>query len=289
MFQVTSLNVAAFLGEIFDHFSQQPVHFVYQQDLSEAELFCQWMRLERESDHPLHFVRAEELEDLLDSVSADEKVLRLIPAVTGGERSLLGGLASRGGMARGVWMVPRDLVVDADDEVVSSRFDSNVYEYAFEEGDLVSLRELFSIKGADRFLVHWGNWTPEQGLTLENPHLWERRIGYLKGVKLRATVLQWLPFTFVEKAGNGSLIRTYGIIPEIFRAFQEQGGFELVEYEPPDGNWGAPVDPANVTGEWNGLVREVIEGRADFAIAPLAITPERSVVASFGASIHEDK
>ena len=33
--------------------------------------------------------------------------------------------------------------------------------------------------------------------------------------------------------------------------------FKLVEYQPPDGKWGAPVVPSEVLGEWNGMVNEV--------------------------------
>lgn len=43
-----------------------------------------------------------------------------------------------------------------------------------------------------------------------------------------------------------------------------------------DGQWGVEVG-----GEWRGMVGEVVDGTADVAVAPLAITLERSAVAEF--------
>ncbi len=71
--------------------------------------------------------------------------------------------------------------------------------------------------------------------------------------------------------------------------FQDEAGFEFEEYQPPDGNWGAPLDPNDLTGEWNGLVREVIDGRADFAHAALSTTPQRSIVVNYGMFFFEDR
>ncbi|XP_059153989.1 glutamate receptor ionotropic, kainate 2-like [Physella acuta] len=45
----------------------------------------------------------------------------------------------------------------------------------------------------------------------------------------------------------------------------------------PDGNYGSP----NAAGEWDGMVREIIERRADLAIAPLTITYIREQVIDF--------
>ncbi|KAI8791988.1 glutamate receptor ionotropic kainate 2 [Biomphalaria glabrata] len=45
----------------------------------------------------------------------------------------------------------------------------------------------------------------------------------------------------------------------------------------PDGNYGSP----NTQGEWDGMVREIIDRRADLAIAPLTITYLREQVIDF--------
>ncbi len=62
----------------------------------------------------------------------------------------------------------------------------------------------------------------------------------------------------------------------------------MVEYQPPDGKWGAPVNASDVDGEWNGMINEVRLGRADFGHAAFSTTLERSQVISYGNPYYRD-
>ncbi len=82
---------------------------------------------------------------------------------------------------------------------------------------------------------------------------------------------------------------SFGILPQAIRLLQSVTGFVLEEYQPADGKWGAPVDPHNITGEWNGIVQELRSGRADFGHNPFGTTVERSKVITYGHSIDKDR
>jgi ionotropic glutamate receptor NMDA 2B len=56
--------------------------------------------------------------------------------------------------------------------------------------------------------------------------------------------------------------------------------FEMYEVE--DGNWGAKVDD-----EWNGLIGDLITGKADMVMTSLKITAERSQVLDFSVPFME--
>lgn len=53
--------------------------------------------------------------------------------------------------------------------------------------------------------------------------------------------------------------------------------FEYELYESPDGNFGA----MNEKGEWNGMIKELIDKRADIALGTLSVMAERENVVDF--------
>lgn len=57
--------------------------------------------------------------------------------------------------------------------------------------------------------------------------------------------------------------------------------YELILQE--DNNYGKCINKA--TNEWNGMINEVISGRADIAITDLTVTADRSKVLDFTPSI----
>ncbi len=83
--------------------------------------------------------------------------------------------------------------------------------------------ETFSVKQKRGMVNYYGRWTggEQEGGSLDvpTPHIWERRQRFLEGVLLRGTHMHWPPFTYVEKAEDGTE-KTYGILPEALKAFQ---------------------------------------------------------------------
>ena len=71
-----------------------------------------------------------------------------------------------------------------------------------------------------------------------------------------------------------------GFIPEILSSVQKDLGIDLILYEVSDRNYGATVN-----GIWNGLIGEVLYGRADMAVEGLTITEARQHVVDFTAPI----
>ncbi len=133
--------------------------------------------------------------------------------------------ASTGGiMRKGVWIVPHHLM---DPYQVKSRFDSNILTYNVTNGS-VNLSEVFSVKDSHKFLNDFGYWSEEEGLVIHQPHMWERRQGFLKGVKLIGMHLPWPPYTYIEEDEYGNTT-TYGILPDAIKMFQQIAG-EIWQY-----------------------------------------------------------
>ncbi len=64
--------------------------------------------------------------------------------------------------------------------------------------------------------------------------------------------------------------------------------FKLTKYQPPDMTWGAPLNVSDIEGQWNGMINEVMQGRADFSHAAFSTTLERARVISFGNPYYKD-
>lgn len=73
-----------------------------------------------------------------------------------------------------------------------------------------------------------------------------------------------------------------GYCIDLLKALALQLNFTYSLYQVPDGQYGGiQYNPANHRNEWSGVLGELIYGRADMAIGPLTITPERQVAIDF--------
>ncbi|EDO30203.1 predicted protein, partial [Nematostella vectensis] len=136
-----------------------------------------------------------------------------------------------------------------------------------------------------------GYWNVEEGLHLDNKKeiVWPSGRVYvptdsthiLENRTLKVVTIAEAPFIFAQTQTNGQgetrvIIEGYCI--ELLRKLSEMLRFKFEVYLVPDNNFGAQ-DP--VTKEWNGVVREVLNGRADLAVTSLTISPERQKVIDF--------
>ncbi|XP_069974744.1 glutamate receptor ionotropic, kainate 2-like [Penaeus vannamei] len=97
----------------------------------------------------------------------------------------------------------------------------------------------------------------------------------LTGLHLTCTTIMYEPLTIPKKQADGKII-VEGLYGKVFSTLQQITNFTYTCHHVRDGAWGAVVD-----GEWTGMIREVHEGTADIAIAPLSITQLRSTVSDF--------
>nr|XP_045010944.1 glutamate receptor ionotropic, kainate 2 isoform X3 [Jaculus jaculus] len=140
--------------------------------------------------------------------------------------------------------------------------------------DVISLKE----EGLEKI----GTWDPASGLNMTESHKGKPAniTDSLSNRSLIVTTILEEPYVLFKKSdkplyGND---RFEGYCIDLLRELSTILGFtyeiRLVE----DGKYGAQ-DDAN--GQWNGMVRELIDHKADLAVAPLAITYVREKVIDF--------
>ncbi|KAH9425801.1 Glutamate receptor ionotropic, kainate 1, partial [Dermatophagoides pteronyssinus] len=108
-----------------------------------------------------------------------------------------------------------------------------------------------------------------------------------RNVTLRVTTVMMEPYIRQMRSSNKSFelkllqaekIRYEGYCIDLLNAISKNLGFTYELYEVEDGRFGALDEQ---TGEWHGLVRELIDKRADLAIGPLTISYARENVIDF--------
>ncbi|CAH0391759.1 unnamed protein product [Bemisia tabaci] len=89
------------------------------------------------------------------------------------------------------------------------------------------------------------------------------------------TVLQH-PFIMREKDENGNW-KFSGYCIDLIEEIKSQIGFEYEIYVVPDNNFGNMDE----NGQWNGMIKELVEKRADIALGSLSVMAERENVVDF--------
>uniref|UniRef100_A0A8B9H2R2 Glutamate receptor n=1 Tax=Astyanax mexicanus TaxID=7994 RepID=A0A8B9H2R2_ASTMX len=149
--------------------------------------------------------------------------------------------------------------------------------------DVISLKE----DGLEKVCIHtvkqWiGTWEPVNGLNMTEHHKSKMTnvTNSLSNKSLRVATILEEPYVMFKKSdkplcGND---RFEGYCVDLLRELASILGFryeiQLVE----DGKYGALEES---TGQWNGMVRELMDHKADLAVAPLAITYVREKVIDF--------
>lgn len=81
------------------------------------------------------------------------------------------------------------------------------------------------------------------------------------------TVVNIKPFVFPNEDGNGTEWKGYCI--DLIKQIAELLKFDYTIYEVDDGKYGTIND---TTKEWDGMVRELIDRKADIALGPLSVS-----------------
>ena len=103
----------------------------------------------------------------------------------------------------------------------------------------------------------------------------------------RAVFLPWATFIWLSEKGKESYEpdEWFGLIPDIFNSLARHLNFTYSIATSRDGNWGSVNKD---TGEWNGIIKDIIEGEADVGVALLSLTKSRSEVIDFMLPFYSD-
>lgn len=133
-----------------------------------------------------------------------------------------------------------------------------------------------------RGLTKVATWHPVKGLSYFGNYtlLAEREFtDKLDGMTLRVTTVESRPYTMlhpesVNVTGND---RFYGYCIDLIKMLAKEIGFKYEFYLTADGAYGSP----QANNEWNGMIKELLDRKADAAIVDLTITYEREQAVDF--------
>ncbi|KAL3194200.1 hypothetical protein MRX96_016333 [Rhipicephalus microplus] len=163
--------------------------------------------------------------------------------------------------------------VSCEDEVDFYGLTGNI---RFNEGNRTSLK-LDLLKLRQNFLEKVGEWSTSDGLNITNHNAFHD-FG-TSNITLRVTTIESRPYVMMKQnknlTGND---RFDGFCIDLLRTIADLLGFNYELYLVPDKKFGVEN---TTTGEWNGMVREIIDKNADLAVAPMTINYARESVIDF--------
>uniref|UniRef100_A0AAN0LHJ5 Glutamate receptor ionotropic kainate 2 n=1 Tax=Polyphagotarsonemus latus TaxID=1204166 RepID=A0AAN0LHJ5_9ACAR len=122
-----------------------------------------------------------------------------------------------------------------------------------------------------------GEWNKENGLKIKQPEAFHE-FGPTN-ITLVVTTIEQTPYVMRKKDANlTGNARFEGFCIDLLQTIAEQLGFHYQLYLVPDGAFGAQDVK---TQKWNGMVNELIDKKADLAVAPMTITYTRENVIDF--------
>ena len=143
------------------------------------------------------------------------------------------------------------------------------------------LLELYNVPGASGRTIIQKHDSLEMKRGLKNPakkKLEGRR--NLGGANLRVASLPWGVYL------QNDMLKWSGIVPDILDEMSRMLNFTYLKALARDGNWGT-VNPE--TGEWNGLIRDLLDNAVDIVAAPLIQSKSRSEVIDFLLAFNKEK
>ncbi|KAH8269756.1 hypothetical protein KR018_000414 [Drosophila ironensis] len=146
----------------------------------------------------------------------------------------------------------------------------------FKEGNRVQFK-LDLVKLKQHSIVKVGEWTPYGHLNITEPTMFFDS-GSINVTLVVITILE-TPYVMMhyEKNFTGNE-RFYGFCVDILETISHEVGFDYILDLVPDRKYGAK-DPD--TGEWNGMVAQLMKYKADLAVGSMTITYARESVIDF--------
>ena len=183
-----------------------------------------------------------------------------------------------------IWLLLEEVYDDSEADLsrLPLNLESNFLTYKRISSGNLELFETYKIKGKFSHRNAFGTWNKNEGITVRNPTVWERRSD-LSGVPLVTTILNWEPL--MSHAENN--VTTVGYFSDILSSLQMQLNFSMKTIRPEDGLYGSLVEEGNGT-RWSGMVAQLIEGKADLCAGGLTVSVARSSVIDFSIGLVED-
>ncbi|XP_023228291.1 glutamate receptor ionotropic, kainate 2-like [Centruroides sculpturatus] len=158
----------------------------------------------------------------------------------------------------------------------SAEFRGLTGKIQFKEGRRNSLK-LDLLKLRDKKLEKVGEWSTTNGLNITNHTVFHEFS--VTNITLKVTTIQSQPYVMLKADHNlTGNERFEGFCIDLLKTIADLLGFSYELYLVPDKKFGAEN---TTTGEWNGLVREIIDKNADLAVAPMTINYVRESVIDF--------
>ncbi|XP_034478110.1 glutamate receptor ionotropic, kainate 2 [Drosophila innubila] len=146
----------------------------------------------------------------------------------------------------------------------------------FKEGQRVQFK-LDLIKLKQHSIVKVGEWTPQNHLNITEPSLFFDA-GSMNVTLVVITILE-TPYVMMRYGKNYTgNERFYGFCVDILETISHEVGFDYILDLVPDRKYGAK-DPE--TGQWNGMVAQLMKYKADLAVGSMTITYARESVIDF--------
>ena len=220
----------------------------------------------------------EQVSDYLQKLHlADE--LKIVVFVDSGHHKLLGLLINELQLFnKGL----TGLVTEAD---VSSgpnrrlRLDTRLYYYG-PQGNTTILKEIYALNGEDKVKTV-GKWQESTGLLVPHTNMWDRRAN-LEGMLITVATKGWPSFMDLSYDESGeSIIRGSGLFLEPMNILAREMNFTLKLIPSDDGEWGSLSE----NGTWNGLIRMLIDNKADIAGVSFYVSEARARVVTASRAI----
>ncbi|KAJ8705478.1 hypothetical protein PYW08_012524 [Mythimna loreyi] len=138
--------------------------------------------------------------------------------------------------------------------------------------------QLMRLTGGEKGgMVVSGHWTPSEGLAITDPAAYTRDPP--PNVTLTVVTVEEKPYVMVKEGWNlQGNARFEGFCIDLLARVAARAGFHYRLRLVPDNMYGAR-DPD--TGHWNGIVRELMDRKADIAVASMTINYAREAVIDF--------
>ncbi|XP_074644362.1 glutamate receptor ionotropic, kainate 2-like [Tubulanus polymorphus] len=148
------------------------------------------------------------------------------------------------------------------------------------EVDDLGRRIMFTLRMVDANNDVLGYWDPNNGLAVIGNKLKKMPLQKEPQALVVTTIME-APFVMLRKPNIGEANYTgndrfEGFCIDMIRMIAEDIGFNYTIRLVADGKYGAPVKNG-----WNGMVRELMDQKADLAVAPLTISYDREQVIDF--------
>ncbi|XP_035671161.1 glutamate receptor ionotropic, delta-2-like [Branchiostoma floridae] len=150
---------------------------------------------------------------------------------------------------------------------------NSIFEEAKLHSSLSSKLKTLAKDGTGKLIdPTWDSWWHADIISEENFFEEMKRKSGIKGRTFRVVTLQEEPFVFKKNEGVYT-----GFCIDLLKELSAMLDFEYLIYEGHDGRYGSLQED----GTWDGLMKDVIEDEADFALGAIPVTPDRERTLDF--------